>query len=160
MARKVGTRDVRNTLSQQPYMKSWVVLRKLGCRCHDSSCSENICHEIGCLCKRVSSFLSRSIVVLALFFVMKPFCATVLLVALHWLALPSCAHRQLPFSDAVPSDTSVRRDPSLSARSMARSPISRSQAPSPSRTCRTSAVSKIPLPRLILRYSECRSTPR
>src|SRR6267154_74214 len=47
---------------------------------------------------------------------MKPFCATVLLVALHWRALPSCAHRQLPFSDTVPvpSDTSVRRDPSSS----------------------------------------------
>ncbi len=56
-------------------------------------------------------FLSRSIfVVLA----MKPFCATALLVTLHWQALLSCAHRQHPFSDAVPSDTSVRRDPSSS----------------------------------------------
>jgi Arginase family len=45
---------------------------------------------------------------------MKPFCATVLLVALHWQALTSCAHRQYPFSDAVYSDTSVRRDPSSS----------------------------------------------
>jgi agmatinase len=45
---------------------------------------------------------------------MKPFCATLLLVALHWQALPSCAHRQLPFSDAVPSDTYVQQDPSSS----------------------------------------------
>jgi agmatinase len=45
---------------------------------------------------------------------MKPFCATVLLVALHWQAIPSCAHRQHHFSDAVPSDTSARRDPSSS----------------------------------------------
>ena len=145
-------------------MKSWVVLRRLGCWCHDPSCSENICHEMSCLCKRAHLFLSRSIsVVLALFLAMKPFCATLLLVALHWQVIPSCAHRQLPFSDAVPSDTSVQRDqarPRHGTRSTAHSPISRSQARSPSRTSRTSAASKMPLPRLILHYSECPSTPR
>jgi agmatinase len=76
-------------------------------------CSENICVEIRCLCKRVHIFLSCSAVLALLFFVMKPFCAT-LLVALHWQALTSCAHRQYPLSDAVPSDTSMRRDPSSS----------------------------------------------
>jgi agmatinase len=45
---------------------------------------------------------------------MKPVCATVLLVALHWQALPSCAHRQHHFNDAVPSDTSVRQESSSS----------------------------------------------
>ncbi len=45
---------------------------------------------------------------------MKPFCATVLLAALHWQALPSGAHRQHPFGDAASNDTSQRRDPSSS----------------------------------------------
>ena len=47
---------------------------------------------------------------------MKPFCASLLLVAVALLLqdLPFCAHRQHPFSDAAPSDTSVQRDPSSS----------------------------------------------
>jgi hypothetical protein len=45
---------------------------------------------------------------------MKLFCATLLLVALHWQALPPFAHRQHHFSGVVPSGTSARRDPSSS----------------------------------------------
>lgn len=65
---------------------------------------------IGCLCKRVHLSLSCVCCLpLVVFSVMKPFCATVLL-----FALSSLAHRQHHFSDGVPSDTSVQRDPSSS----------------------------------------------